>query len=59
MTDQSFDLRFENSLIKDQAVEAFDDCISLADRRNLEADYVIERFLKEFTSKARREGLMK
>lgn len=54
-----FDLRFENELIKEYAEDIYEECKNVAERRMLERDYVIEKFLKNFSALARRDGYIK
>lgn len=60
MSDLSdWDIRFENELIKDYAKETYDEFLSHADRRMLEQDYVVNKFLSELQSLARKNGFIK
>ena len=54
-----WDIRFENHLIKDYAKEKYEDFLSHADRRNLEPEYVVNKFLSELQSLARKDGFIK
>ena len=55
----NWDIRFENQLIKDYAKEAYEEFLSHADRRNLEPEYVVNKFLSELQSMARQDGYIK
>lgn len=60
MSDMSnWDLNFENKLIKDYAKETYEEFLSHADRRQLEPDYVVNKFLSELQILARKDGFMK
>ena len=50
------DMKFENNLIKDYAKEIYEDFISHADRRNLEANYVVNKFISELQILGRKDG---
>lgn len=52
-----FDLKFENKLIKEYANEIYEDFISHANRRNLDERYVVEMFIKEINSIAKKNGV--
>lgn len=56
MLSTSLDMNFENSLIKDCAKEIYEDFIAHADRRNLEADYVVNKFISELQALGRKDG---
>lgn len=55
----SWDLNFENQLIKDYAKETYEEFLSHADRRQLEPEYVVNKFLSELQSLAREDGFIK
>ena len=55
----SWDLNFENKLIKDYAKETYEEFLSHADRRQLEPEYVVNKFLSELQSLAREDGFIK
>lgn len=59
----SFDIRFENELIRNMAKEVYEDfiesCNSHASRRSLENDFVTEKCLSEFLKLARKDGIVK
>lgn len=59
MSDNAFSLPLENTLITDLAKEMYEDCQAHASRRHLEPDYVIEKFLSEFSKLARKDGVVK
>lgn len=59
MLNLSFDKKFEDILIKDFAKEVYEDCHNHAERRSLETDYVIDKFIKEFSILARKDGYVK
>lgn len=60
MSDMSnWDLNFENKLIEDYAKETYEEFLSHADRRQLEPDYVVNKFLSELQILARKDGFMK
>lgn len=54
-----FDMRFENKLIKELAEEVYQQCQDHASRRSIETDYVVEKFLNEFSKLARKDGIVK
>ncbi len=54
-----FDMNFENKLIKDYAKETYEEFLSHANRRKLEPEYVVNTFVSELQSLARRDGYMK
>lgn len=49
-------MNFENSLIKDYEKEIYEDFIAHADRRNLETDYVVNKFISELQTLGRKDG---
>lgn len=59
MLSVTFDLRFENKLIKELAEDAYQQCQYHADRRHMEKDFVVEKFISEFSKLARKDGLIK
>lgn len=60
MSDMSdWDVNFENGLIKDYAKEIYEGFLNHADRRKLEPDYVVNKFLGELQRMARRDGYMR
>lgn len=56
MLSTSLDMNFENGLIKDYAKEIYEEFIAHADRRNLETDYVVNKFISELQSLGRKDG---
>ena len=54
-----FDIKFENNLIKDYAKDTYEAFLFHADRRNLEQEYVVNKFLSELQSLARKDGFIK
>lgn len=54
-----FDIRFENKLITEFAEEVYQQCQDHANGRDLETDFVVEKFLSEFSKLARKEGVVK
>ena len=52
------DLKKEIELIKWDAEFALKQCEDRADNRDLEKDYVVAQFLKEFSKMAREKGYM-
>ena len=50
---------FENKLIKDYAQEIYEEFLSHASRRQLEPDFVVNKFLSELQRLARKEGFIK
>lgn len=56
---RGFDIKFENNLIKDYAKETYEEFLSHADRRELEPEYVVNKFLSELQSLARKDGFIK
>lgn len=54
-----FNMDFENKLIKDYAKEAYEDFLSHATRRWLEPAYVVNKFISELQSLARKDGYIK
>lgn len=59
MLNMPLDMKFEDSLIKDYAKEIYEDFISHADRRKLETDYVVNKFISELQSLGRKDGIVK
>lgn len=57
--DTVFDMKFENILIKEYAEEIYEEFLSHAERRQLEPDYVVESYIKELQSLARKDGYIK
>ena len=55
----AFDLRFENKLIKELAEDVYQQCQDHADRRHIEKDFVVDKFISEFSKLARKDGLIK
>ncbi len=58
MLNASFDMKFENELIKDYAKEIYEDFLSHANRRELEPNYVVNKFILELQSLGRRDGYL-
>lgn len=54
-----FDMRFENNLIKEYAQDTYEEFLSHAERRQLEPDYVVEKFISELQKLARKDGYIK
>ena len=54
-----FNMDFENKLLKDYAKEAYEDFLSHATRRWLEPAYVVNKFISELQSLARKDGYIK
>lgn len=50
------DVKFENDLIKDYAKEIYEDILSHANRRNLEPDFVVKKFISELQILGRKDG---
>lgn len=50
------DMKFENKLIKDYAKEVYQDFLAHANRRELEPDYVVNKFILELQSLGRKDG---
>lgn len=50
---------FENKLIKDYAQETYEEFLSHASRRQLEPDFVVNKFISELQSLARKDGYVK
>lgn len=59
MMSVAFDLRFENKLIKELAADVYQQCQDHADSRHMEKDFVVEKFISEFSKLARKDGLIK
>lgn len=59
MLNVPFDKKFEDILIKDFVKEVYKDCHNHAERRSLGTDYVIDKFIKEFSILARKDGYVK
>ena len=59
MMSVAFDLRFENKLIKELAEDVYQQCQDHADRRHIEKDFVVDKFISEFSKLARKDGLIK
>lgn len=55
----SWDLNFENKLIEDYAKETYEEFLSHADRRQLDSAYVVNKFLSELQSLARKDEFIK
>lgn len=53
---KSFDLNFENKLIRDYSKETYEEFLHHADMRQLEPDYVVNKFISELQSLARKDG---
>lgn len=53
------DMKFENKLIKEYAEETYEEFLSHAERRQLEPDYVVEKFISELQKLARKDGYVK
>ena len=53
------DIGFENKLIKDYAKEMYEEILSHASRRQLEPDFVVNKFLSELQSLARKDEYIK
>ena len=53
------DTEFENKLIKDYAKEMYEEILSHASRRQLEPDFVVNKFLSELQSLARKDEYIK
>lgn len=56
MFDVPLDMKFEDKLIKDYAKEIYEDFLSHANRRELEPDYVVNKFISELQSLGRKNG---
>ena len=56
MFDVPLDMKFEDKLIKDYAKEIYEDFLSHANRRELEPDYVVNKFILELQSLGRKNG---
>ena len=56
MLNVPLNMKFENKLIKDYAKEIYKDFLSHADRRDLEPDYVVNKFISELQSLGRKDG---
>lgn len=56
MLNVQLDMNFENKLIKDYAEEIYAEFLSHADRRELEPDYVVNKFIVELQSLGRKNG---
>lgn len=52
------DLKYENELIKFDAEFAFEECKKRAESRDLEFDYVVQKFISEFTKLAKKNNLL-
>lgn len=50
---------FENKLIKKYAQEIYEEFLSHASRRQLEPDFVVNKFINELKSFARKDGYVK
>ena len=50
---------FENKLIKDYTKEMYEEILSHASRRQLDPDFVVNKFLSELQSLARQDGFVK
>lgn len=57
--DMIFDMKFEKKLIKEYAAEIYEDFFRHAERRQLEPDFVVESFINELRSLARKDGYIK
>lgn len=55
----SFDLDFENKLIRDYAKETYEGFLLHADTRQLESDYVVNKFICELQRLAKKDGFIK
>jgi len=55
----AFDMNFENELINDYVKEIYEEFLSHADRRQLEPAYVVNKFISELQSLARKDGYVK
>lgn len=53
-----FNLRFENKLIKELAADVYQQCQNHADSRQIDKDFVVEKFLSEFSKLARKDGII-
>lgn len=49
-------MKFENDLIKDYAKKIYKDILSYANRRNLEPDFVVKKFISELQILGRKDG---
>lgn len=54
-----FDLKFENKLIKEYAEGMYVDMLLHAKQRQLQEDYVVDKFIKELQAIARNDGFIK
>lgn len=54
----TFDLNFEEKLIKELAEEIYESIISMADLRYLEKDFVFQEVTKELKVIARENGIL-
>ena len=58
MFDVPLDMKFEDKLIKDYAKEIYEDFLSHANRRELEPDYVVNKFILELQSLGRKMDIL-
>lgn len=54
----TFDIDFEKQLIKDDAEEAFESLVYMANSRQLEKDFVFQEFLKQFNALVKKNGIL-
>lgn len=54
-----FDMKFEEKLIKDYAEETYESFMQHAERRTIEPDYVVNKFIRELQALARKDGYIK
>lgn len=52
------DLKYENQLIKFDAEFAFEECKKRAENRDLELDYVVQKFIGEFIKLSKKENIL-
>ena len=53
------DLKFENLLINKYSKEMYEEMLSHAERRQIETDYIISRYLAELSKLAKKDGYIK
>ena len=54
----TFDINFEKELIKGDAEQAYEDCIYMAESKNLEKDFVFQEFINQFHALVRKNKIM-
>lgn len=59
MLNLPLDMKFENKLIKDDAKEIYESFLNHAERRTLEPDFIVQKFISELQSLARKDGFIK